>query len=763
MSRIGFLWLRSSPSRWKRLPLEQAITAVLVVNLVVLVWLPVLLGARFDKPVFIVIGNVALLVPTLACFGYAYRHRSRRGPAIWLALAILFQAAGNVIYSTWTQYQLHPPVPGPSDIAYLGFYVSVAAAVVWLARREHGSFPRALWLDGAIGAAGAATALAAGLSFLHSGPQGSSAAVIVGGAYTVGDLVLVAMIGGLLAMRGLRGGLIWVWLAGGMAIFCASDVAYAIRVDAGIYAVGAWLTLGWMTGISCIAHALWSPQRPAEIGSSRSRTMLAIPMLAIAAALGILAMFSFRAHPGVMSLATLTLLLAAARTFVSFRQVQRLSDARRQAVTDDLTGLGNRRSLFEHGGQSLESASPGDRIALILIDLDNFKEINDSFGHPAGDELLREVARRLAACVSTDDLLVRLGGDEFALLVTLAPADDSRHVAVGILERITQPFTIDGARLLVNASAGIAERNDGAVRMVDLLRRADVAMYSAKDAHSRAERYDPQLDEVNRLRLETIQDLSAALDLHELVLHYQPKIDVATGVIFGAEALVRWQHPTRGLLYPDAFLPIVEQIGLMHAVTREVLEAAVGQVAIWNEAGLDISVAVNLSASDLLDDALADRIERLLAEHSVPAGALELEITESVIMFDPERARTVLEALRRLGCRIAIDDYGTGYCALAYLRDLPVDELKLDRSFIAGVSTDPRSAAIVRSTIELAHALGLKVVAEGIEDQQALDAVARFDCDYAQGFHFSRPVPAAMFAAALCSGGTVTFPERLAV
>jgi diguanylate cyclase len=730
------------------MPVGRTITAVIVANLVLLDGFPMLLGAPVDKPAYIVTVNLSILLPTLACFGYAFFGPSRRGPAICLGLAMLSQASGNVIYATWTQYQAHPPVPAPSDIAYLGFYVSVAVAVVWLAR-EHGSFSRAVWLDGAIGAAGAATALAAGLSFLHSVPQGSSAAVLVGGAYTAGDLVLVAMIGGLLAMRGVRGGSIWVWLAGGMAIFCACDVGYAIRVHAGNYAIGPWLALGWMIGVSCIARSLWSPQRPPEIGAAPSRTMLTIPMLATVSALGILASFSFGAHPGVMSLAIFTLLLAAARTFVSFRQVQRLSDAHRQAVTDDLTGLGNRRSLFEHGGVSLKSAGPSDRIALILVDLDNFKEINDSFGHPAGDELLREIARRFAASVRSGDLLVRLGGDEFALLITLTPTDESCQIAVGIVDRITEPFTIDGARLFVNASAGVSERDDGAVGMVDLLRRADVAMYAAKAAHSRVERYDPQLDEINRVRLETIQDLNTALDHHELVLHYQPKIDVFSGVTFGAEALVRWQHPTRGLLYPDAFLPIVEQIGLMHAVTREVLEAAVRQVAIWREAGLEISVAVNLSASDLLDDSLADRIEALLDEHSVPADALELEITESVIMFDPQRARTVLEALRLHGCRIALDDYGTGYSALAYLRDLPVDELKLDRSFVAGISTDPRSAAIVRSTIELAHALGLKVVAEGIEDQVTLDAVASFDCDYAQGFHFSRPIPADAFAATM--------------
>jgi diguanylate cyclase (GGDEF)-like protein len=747
MSRIGFLGLGRH-----RLPVGKTITALLVVNLVVLDGFPVLLHASVEKPAYIVIVNLSILLPALACFTHAFFRPGRRGPAIWLGLAILAQGAGNVIYATWTQYQTHPPVPSPSDIAYLGFYLSVTVAVVWLASREHGSFPRAVWLDGAIGAAGAATALAAGLTLLHPGPRGDSAAVIVGGAYTAGDLLLVAMIAGLLAIRGVRGGLTWVWLAAGMAIFCAADVAYAIRVDAGNYAISPLLELGWMTGVTCIARSLWSPQRPPEIDSARPRTVLAIPTLATATALGALAIFSFGSNPAVMSLATFTLLLAAARTVVSFRQVQRLSDAHRQAITDDLTGLGNRRSLFEHGRQKLDSADAAERLALILIDLDNFKEINDSFGHPAGDELLREVARRLADREIDNDLLVRLGGDEFAVLITLAPTDESHRIAVGILDRIGEPFTVAGARLLVNASAGIAERNGEAVDIVDLLRRADIAMYAAKDAHSRAERYDPQLDQANRIRLETIQDLNTALDHHEFVLHYQPKIDVASGVTFGAEALVRWQHPTRGLLYPDAFLPIVEQVGLMHAVTREVLAAAVRQVSAWKRAGLDISVAVNLSASDLLDDSLADRIETLLDEHSVPADALELEITESVIMFDPDRARTVLEALRLLGCRIAIDDYGTGYCALAYLRDLPVDELKLDRSFVAGVSTDPRSAAIVRSTIELAHALGLQVVAEGIEDQRALNAVASFDCDYAQGYHFGRPVPAAAFAAAVRLG-----------
>ena len=550
--------------------------------------------------------------------------------------------------------------------------------------------------------------------------------MLVGAAYTAADLLLVAMICGVLTARGVRGGSLWLLLAGGLAVFCATDVVYALRVSAGTYSVASMLSVGWMIGVTFIALAIWRPQRPRAVTPGRSRAILAIPMLATLTAVVVLVISSSSQLPGaVVVLATFTLLLAAARTFVSFRQVQRLSDARRQAVTDDLTGLGNRRALFEHGKERLQAAAATDRLALILIDLDNFKEINDTLGHDAGDKLLRETARRLAARVSDPDLLVRLGGDEFALLVTLAPADDGRELTAKILDRLMEPLAIDGARMRVDASAGVAERDDASVRIADLLRRADVAMYAAKDAHSRVELYRAQLDEANRTRLETIQDLDAALIHHQFILHYQPKIDIATGATFGAEALVRWQHPTRGLLYPDAFLPVVEQSGLMSAVTQLVLETAVGQLATWRADGLDLSVAVNLSASDLLDESLPERIAGLLSAHGVPGSALELEITESVIMIDPRHAREVLDALGRLGLRIAVDDYGTGYCALAYLRDLPIDELKIDRSFIALVTADPRSAAIVRSTIELAHALGLKVVAEGVEDQAALDAARR--------------------------------------
>jgi len=735
---------------------------LLAANMALLAGFHLLRGGGGYDSLYGWIGNLTMVVPTVACFACAWLGGPRRAAAIWLGLAMLSQTAGNVLVSVWVQYQADPPVPSPADLSYFGLYVCVTAAIICLVRRDHGSFPRALWLDGALGAAGAATVLAAALSPVLAATQGDLATVLVGATYTTADLLLVAMIGGLLAVRGLRGGSMWLWIAGGLALFCAADVAYALQVNAGTYEVGTSLFLWWTSGVTCVAFAIWQPHRPFEIESGRSQAILVVPMLATLSAVTVLVISAFGQLPAaVVALATFTLLLAAARTFVSFRHVQRLSDARRQAVTDELTGLGNRRFLFEHGAERLGSVDPADRLALILIDLDNFKEINDTFGHHAGDELLRETARRLAARMVDPDLLVRLGSDEFALLIALGPAE-GREVAARILDRLMQPLVIDGARVRITASAGVAEHDDASVSIADLLRRADVAMYAAKDAHSRVELFRPRLDEANRTRLETIQDLDGALVHRQFVLHYQPKIDVETGAIFGAEALVRWAHPTRGLLYPDAFLPVVEQSGLMNAVTRLVLESAVMQLAGWREAGLDISVAVNLSASDLLDESLAERIEGLLAEHGVPATALELEITESVIMIDPKRAREVLEALRALGLRIAVDDYGTGYCALAYLRDLPVDELKIDRSFIATVTTDRRSAAIVRSTIELAHALGLKVVAEGIEHEQALDALAAFGCDYAQGYHFSRPVAAEDFTAWIQARVAAAAPPLLA-
>jgi diguanylate cyclase (GGDEF)-like protein len=695
-----------------------------------------------------VITNLVMVIPIAACFACALRGGPRRTAALWLGTGMICWAAGNVIFVGWTQFQAHPSVPSPADFAYLGFYVCVVAAMVNLARGDVGVVPRALWLDGALGAAGAATVLAAALNSVLVRPDGDLGQVIVGAGYTVADLVLVAMICGLLAVRGTRRGSLLVWVAGGLGVFCAADIVYALQVPTETYVVGTVLTWVWMAGITILALAMWRPERPLHSESGRSTAALAVPILATLAAVIVLVLSSFnRMSVVVVGLAAVTLLLAVLRTFVSFRQVQELARARLQAFSDDLTGLGNRRYLFEHGARRLQAERDGNRLALVMIDLDNFKDVNDSLGHQAGDELLRETSRRLAVRTRDRDLLARLGGDEFALLMSLHVDDDPVEIASRIRDRISRPFVTDGASVRIDASIGVAEVDGPAVDIAELLRRADLAMYAAKTSATRVHRYDLELDEANRARLETVHDLDSAVIHREFVLHYQPKIDVRTGITIGSEALVRWQHPTRGLLTPGTFLPEVEQSGMMAVLTRVVLAAAVAQLAQWRRSGLLLSVAVNLSASDLLDEQLAPRIVALLTEYDVPAACLELEITESVLMTDPARARAVLDGFREAGMTIAVDDYGTGYSSLAYLRDLPVDELKIDRSFIGRIATDERSAAIVSSTIELAHSLGLKVVGEGVELEQTLQALGALECDFAQGFYFSRPLPPEAFEA----------------
>ena len=513
------------------------------------------------------------------------------------------------------------------------------------------------------------------------------------------------------------------------------------------YVSGPILSFAWLAGLTMFCLAISRPERTRRIRARHAGVALVAPILATLIAIAALAVFSIGSDPIIMGLAIFTLLLAAARTAVSFHQVQVLSTARHQSLTDELTGLGNRRDLFEAGEQRLRAVTPGERLVLMLLDLDNFKLVNDTLGHHSGDELLREAARRLAGEVRRPDLVIRLGGDEFALLVRLGADNDAHRFAERLLDLLAKPVVVGGAQIRMRASAGIAENDGPDVTIIELLRRADVAMYAAKAVGQRLDSYDARLDEANHARLDTVRELSDAFREGQFVLHYQPKIAIDTGDTLGAEALVRWQHPTRGLLYPDAFLNIVEQSGSIGQLTQVVLEMAIRQIAAWDAAGLQISVAVNLSAFDLLDHKLPERIMSLLSEHSVPVSALELEITESVLMTDPARACEVLEVLHGLGLRLSVDDYGTGYSSLAYLRDLPIDELKIDRSFIATLSEDTRGGAIVGSTIELAHALNFSVLAEGVEDENTLDALRSFGCDSVQGFHFSRPLPADDFAA----------------
>jgi diguanylate cyclase (GGDEF)-like protein len=416
-----------------------------------------------------------------------------------------------------------------------------------------------------------------------------------------------------------------------------------------------------------------------------------------------------------------------------------------QAFHDALTGLPNRMLFRDRVEHALAGAKrTGNRVGVMLMDLDRFKEINDALGHGCGDELLKQIGPRLEGVLRGSDTVARFGGDEFAILIPdLTLPWLAGDVASRIAASLEQPFVVQGLAIDVEPSIGIALYPDHGTDVDMLLQRADVAMYVAKGAHLPWELYEEERDENDAARLELMADLHRAIAENELVLHYQPKADLPGGLVRSVEALVRWNHPDRGLLPPDAFIPLAQHTGMIRPLTLHVLETALTQCARWEaEEGLKVSVAVNLAMRNLLDAGLPDAIVRLLERFGLTSDRLELEITESTIMADPSRALVILQQLSDLGIRIAIDDFGTGYTSLGYLKRLPVDELKIDRSFVGGLPDDERDVAIVSATVELARMLGMRVVAEGVESVENWDALARLPCDEAQGFYLSRPLTA---------------------
>ena len=426
------------------------------------------------------------------------------------------------------------------------------------------------------------------------------------------------------------------------------------------------------------------------------------------------------------------------------KSAQMAAEREQEARHDGLTGLPNRTLFRMRVARACEeSGRSGRTVAVLLLDLDHFKEINDTLGHHVGDDLLKVVAARIAGSLREGDIVARLGGDEFAVLAPDLPSS-AAAISVGtrLLHALEEPFEVDNVRLDVQASMGIALFPHHGDTMELLLQRADIALYTAKVDRGSAELYDADADPHTPERLTLAAELKDGLDRAELFLEYQPKIDVRTGATLGLEALVRWEHPRHGRMMPDDFLPIVENTGLIAPLTLVVLDLALAAAAQWRDAGYPAPVAVNLSVRHLTDLSLPQHIGGLLAQHELTSSALVLEVTETLIMTDPVRALGVLRLLRDLGIRIAIDDFGTGYSSLAYLRRLKVDELKIDKSFVLELATDEGNATIVRSTIELGHNLGLQMVAEGVENLATLEKLRSWGCDVAQGYYFSRPMPA---------------------
>ena len=442
----------------------------------------------------------------------------------------------------------------------------------------------------------------------------------------------------------------------------------------------------------------------------------------------------------------LLVLVAAAALALAWWHRLRREKVRSQyrALHDELTELPNRLVLQDRVEQALLTGRrEGGVTALIVLDLDRFKEINDSLGHDYGDLLLQQIGPRLRRELRESDTVGRLGGDEFAVILPrISGVDGAMVVAEKLARALEEPFVVNGMSLAVEASVGVAVAPDHGDDVRTLLQRADIAMYVAKDNKLGVSSYDSSVDGHSPARAALLGDLRRAISERELSLHFQPKTELTSGALQGVEALVRWQHPTQGLLSPDAFVPLAERTGLVHSLTRFVLDSALAQCRAWYDQGLELPVAVNLSTRTLLDRGFGNEVQARLAYWKLPPRLLTLEITESALMGDPERAAELLGELADQGVRLSIDDFGTGYSSLSSLRTLPVHELKIDRSFVRDMLTSPQDASIVRAIVDLGHTLGLSVVAEGVEDESTARELSRLGCDLGQGYHLGMPTTA---------------------
>jgi diguanylate cyclase len=683
----------------------------------------------------------------------AFQKGPRQTVALVLGTAVFAWALGDGVL-TWEKWNgATAPNPSLADLFYAGFFPLAYAAVVLMLRKEIKRMLPATWLDGAIAGLGAA-AVCAAFAFhaivLSIGSHVSAPVVAVNLIYPIGDVLLLALVvGGTAVLPGRR--LPWLLVAAACGINSIGDTFNLFASSgASTTAVGAVIDgIAWPTAILMISIAVWVPAGRRDLLQTGRVPGFVLPGIGALAGLAILFVGAIHGvSPVALGLATATLVVVGLRLGLSVRGLRTLTAERhRQAVTDELTGLGNRRRLNtlldDFFADYADPETPTRNLAFLFVDLDHFKQINDSFGHSAGDELLRQLGPRLTGSLRSTDVLVRIGGDELgAVLIDTDPV-----YAAGLAQRLTalleQPFVLNGLSVRISASIGIAMAPTDAFDSVGLMRCADVAMYRAKLGQRSYEVYQPDIDDGGN-RLVLVDELRAAVERRELVLHYQPQVDLRSGETAAVEALVRWPHPRLGLIPPLDFLPLAEEAGLMSQLTQMVLDQALMQCAAWWANGTRLAVSVNISSSNLLDPGFIDLVRGALRRHQVPASSLILEITETTIIRDFEGCKHVIDELRGLGLGISIDDFGSGFTSLAYLGSLAVTELKLDRTFIHGLIADgrERDVKLVRATIELGHALELTVVAEGIETCATLELLALLGCDRAQGYFTGRPVPA---------------------
>jgi diguanylate cyclase (GGDEF)-like protein len=704
-------------------------------------------GAAAEKPIRDWLSSaVYILVAVLVALRAIKVEHKRVSWAIF-AVGLSLYGLGNVLWSLWVEHLSAPPIPSICDVLWLSFYpLSYAGIVGFASSKGQRKPPAGVWLDGLVAGAGLASIGAAAIFHqLLVSTTGSTAAVATELAYPIGDLLLAALVVGAMTLRGWRLTRVWLLLGSSFLTLAVADCLYAVQVAAGSSAPSPMTNLLYVAAVAVLAAAAWQGGEERTGPRVGGLSVLLIPAGFTTTALGLLLYdHVHRLNPLAFGLAVVTLVAAMVRMVFAFRDIQGLAEARREASTDPLTSLPNRRLLMSRIEAAIATAQAnGGRLAVMMLDLDNFKQLNDTLGHGAGDALLRQIGPRLRLALRDSDTVARLGGDEFAVLLTPAPSEDGIvHVAEKIRRALSEPFEVQGLALRLTGSVGIAAYPDHAVDVDDLLRRADIAMYQAKASRRGYEFYARERDTNSRERLALAAQLALAIESGAIEVYFQPKADARTRQIEGVEALVRWRRDDGRIMAPSDFVTAAEHAGLSRLLTRCVVGLALDQLQDWREQGLDLHVAVNTTVADLLDVEFPDEVAAALAARGLAPETLVLEVTETSVLADPARIGNVLAALSERGIGLSLDDFGTGYSSLAHLKSLPVGEVKVDRSFVSRMCTDDTDAAIVYATIQLAGKLGIRVVAEGVEDEATWEALRDCDCDLIQGFLLSRPLSA---------------------